>query len=151
MEWGRAKTILILTFLLLNVLLGYQLWKNKINLAGEYFHSRELTQQTEQLLKSKGISLAQEIPKQTPLLSEITVKYDRTYHQDDIVPLPEAIPTQTVLYEQSIRQPLSDYIARTNEYQYDRVLSSKGVYVYNQIYEDIPLFGVPLTFYTKDG
>jgi len=28
MDWGRAKSVLIVSFLVLNVLLGYQLWLN---------------------------------------------------------------------------------------------------------------------------
>lgn len=35
MEWARAKTILIITFFLLNVILGYQLWITKV--ADSYF------------------------------------------------------------------------------------------------------------------
>lgn len=150
MEWGRAKTILICAFLLLNVLLGFQLWNNEINLAGNYFHHRSMTQQTEQLLRSKNIVLKQDIPWEAPLLSEITVRYHDAYHNEAIIPLPQSVPVEDVLYTKSIREPLSSLIAKTDSYQYDPVLSGGGIYHYNQLHEGVPLFGVTLTFYSTE-
>lgn len=152
MDWGRAKSILIFTFLLLNVLLGFQLWHSKINLANHYFNNRSMTQQTEQLLRSKNILLMHDIPKETPSLSEIAVKTASLYvPENTMFTLPEPVPVQEVLYKNSIREPLSTYIPLTEQYQYDPVESESGVYKYNQLYNGIPMFGLGLTFYSEQG
>lgn len=151
MEWGKAKTILIFTFLLLNVLLGLQLWNHKIQLAGNYFDNRAMAQETEQILRNRNIAVLQEIPKETPQLSEITVKYHPEYHQDQRVFLSEPMPVEEVLYTKSIREPLASVIANSDEYAFDPVNSENGIYRYNQLHEGFPLFDVSLTFYSHNG
>ena len=86
MEWARAKTILIVTFFLLNVILGYQLWI-QTNVAGTYFEHAEIREEMNQLLRGMNIRLEKEIPRETPHLREITVSLSGSPDSSTVIPL----------------------------------------------------------------
>ena len=58
MDWGRAKSVLILAFLLLNVLLGYQLWMDVRERLQPNNNVTELSPETLAVIKQKGIELS---------------------------------------------------------------------------------------------
>ncbi len=151
MEWGRAKTILILAFLFLNVLLGYQLWSQKLDIVGEVNDSASIVLETEQLLASRGIMLETAIPKDTPRANEITVRF-----------LMQADPMGRTLISPPIRgldlfgrtdwqSSLSNYIDYVEEYMPDPIMSRPGALVLDQVHEGIPLFEVNLSLYDGGG
>ena len=83
MDWSKAKNILILAFLALNIFLGYSLWKEAYLL----FPSRVVTYQeiekAEQKLDSINLELKASIPRQIYFMSFLTVS-NKTYEGEDL-------------------------------------------------------------------
>ncbi|QJC54075.1 hypothetical protein HGI30_22815 [Paenibacillus albicereus] len=75
MDWGRAKSVLILAFLLLNLLLGYQLWGDVRERVQPSSNSAELSPETLAALKAKRVAFSGVIPKETPVLHDLTYRY----------------------------------------------------------------------------
>ncbi|CAM3648221.1 two-component system regulatory protein YycI [Marinicrinis lubricantis] len=149
MEWGRAKTILILAFLGLNLVLGYQLWFIKKDVFGSKMNSSEMTQQTLELLEDKGITVKQDIPKDTPKAGEIVVRFESKpgKYGDGMYRL--SLEDAVLLEDYS--KGLSGQIDYLEQYKWDPVLSKEGVNVLNQLYNELPLFEVNLKLYYTDG
>lgn len=74
MDWSKAKTILIIAFVVTNLLLGYILFEN--NTTPEPTVSDDFIADVINLLKSKDIELNCNIPKDLPSLSMMTVEYE---------------------------------------------------------------------------
>ncbi len=75
MDWSRAKTILILSFFLLDLVLGYQLWSSRSNeIAGSEITDGTI-EEFDKLLTERNIHVSAEIPPITPTLSTMNVKY----------------------------------------------------------------------------
>lgn len=149
MEWGKAKTILIITFLGLNLLLAYQLWINKSNPVSADF---ELSaQETELLLRSKGIQLDLPIPTHTPTLREITVQFNDRYDPNKVVILPTALARSEQENSDKLAEELVEQIPHAEEYRLDPILSDQRKIVLSQLYNELPMFDVNLTIFNKDG
>ncbi|NDI36918.1 two-component system regulatory protein YycI [Chengkuizengella sediminis] len=149
MEWGRAKSILIFTFLLLNLLLGYQLWINNINLLNPFFGGNEIVQETRKLLEEKGIVFEEEIPVDTLSLKQITIDFEDKYELDE-VKLTQPIEMNQFNIKETSKE-ISQEIINFDQYQVDEILSDENHKVFNQLYENLPLFDVQLTLYgTED-
>lgn len=141
MEWGKAKTILIITFLGLNVLLAYQLWINKNNpVSADIEISAE---ETHALLRAKGIRVDRPIPTHTPTLREITVQFDEQFDPEKIIVLETSIA-------EAEEEQLALEIPHAESYQLDVILSDSRKLVYSQLYNDWPMFEVNLNVYKKD-
>jgi regulatory protein YycI of two-component signal transduction system YycFG len=149
MEWKRAKTILILSFLCLNILLAYQLWINENNQAGADFETNEITEETHELLKSKGIRIEKEIPKETPTLSEITVRFHDSLNEEILLNTP--VKNNLILNKSEFRERLAEEIEHIEFYQLDSVRSSQETHVMNQLYAGLPMFEVNLVLYNKNN
>lgn len=65
MDWSRAKNVLICTFLLLNVVLGYQLWHDAQETAGPNLDFTSLDENTQRLMEEKSIQVLAPIPGDT--------------------------------------------------------------------------------------
>ena len=142
MEWRRAKTILILTFLVLNVLLGYQLWVNT-NLADNVFERAQLREETLDKLRSKGIELNAEVPGETPKLQEITVHFAPSDIRTEPQTLNRSIEVEDVTKKRVIKK-IAEQIPDFESYAFDPVLSGESELVYHQLYEGWPMFEVDL-------
>lgn len=148
MEWARAKTILIITFFLLNVILGYQLWITKV--ADSYFEQAGIREEVQQLLRSKNIRLEKEIPRETPQLREITVTLSGDKNAIEPVRLERPFKLQQ-LARKRIAKDIEKQIPFIDEYEYDPIQSREGLYVMNQLYEQWPMFEINLNlFYEED-
>lgn len=75
MDWSKAKTILIVAFIITNILLGYMLINEK-NI-GESTVKDEFVEDVVKLLQDKNISVATQIPKEMPYLNTMTVEYEK--------------------------------------------------------------------------
>lgn len=152
MEWGRAKTILICTFLLLNVLLGYQLFVQNMEFPGSYFGMSALREDMNKVLESKNIQVNDDIPSETPHL-RVTLE------------LPSLPSEEADLTFQSLQEPfdvsllgrnrisseLSAQIEDFSEYAYDAASSTHSERVYYQLFEEEwPMFEVNLRLYVED-
>lgn len=74
MDWKRAKTILIVMFLVINIFLSYQLVATSRN-QYRYTNSQELTS-IEQYMNSKNIKFETKIPDKVVLTPSLKVKYE---------------------------------------------------------------------------
>ena len=73
MDWSKAKTYLILTFLLLDILLGYQFYSAREQ-AQEYVQSFSAQlQELKDMLRENHVVLQAEVPKDTPVMSFLQV------------------------------------------------------------------------------
>lgn len=79
MDWSKAKSYLILTFLLLDILLGYQYYTAREQ-AQEYVQSfSSQLQELKDLLREHHMVLQTDVPKDTPTMSFLQVSHP---HQD---------------------------------------------------------------------
>lgn len=153
MEWGKAKTILIITFLMLNVLLAYQLWTNKSHPFG--FDLRVSTEATEALLDSKGIRLERPIPTFTPMLREITVQFSDEFDPDEALRLDglSMADEEGEVDREALLDALISLIPQASSYELDTIVSSDGddYLVLSQLYNDLPLFEVNIIIEKKEA
>ncbi|NLP36783.1 MAG: hypothetical protein GX357_03945 [Firmicutes bacterium] len=78
MDLSKAKTLLIVAFLGLNIFLGYKLWANPKSLWQGDVLTNEQAEQARELLQAHGFSLQTPIPKQIPQLALLHVaRYTR--------------------------------------------------------------------------
>lgn len=73
MDLSRAKTILIMAFLVLNFFLGLLLWQNPRNLRVQGGLTAEEAEQAKTALREAGFELQTALPRQTPRLSLLHV------------------------------------------------------------------------------
>ena len=77
-DLSKAKTLLIVAFLGLNIFLGYKLWANPKSLWQGDVLTNEHAEQARELLQAHGFSLQTPIPKQIPQLALLHVaRYTR--------------------------------------------------------------------------
>lgn len=150
MEWGRAKTILVVTFFFLNVLLGLQLWADKFDLFGFSFGGNEEIESVKQHLQNKGIVLKQEITTETPKVREIYVKYKLRAEQMGRIPIHPPVSMKKQRGEESWQEKLKGTIVHFNDYETDPLLSSEHQLVLNQVIGGLPLFQFQITLWTEE-
>ncbi|PYI52413.1 two-component system regulatory protein YycI [Paenibacillus flagellatus] len=152
MDWSRAKTIFILSFLALNVLLGYELWIGKWNVIGESKQSSaDVEQELNRILVNRGIKMTAEVPKDSPKMREIVVKWvdGETYGRK--ITLSEPIRYNLFLSKGSLKDLASRAIPKIESYAYDRITSKDGMFMMNQMIGEYPLFDVNLELYVTNG
>ncbi|WP_052339604.1 two-component system regulatory protein YycI [Gorillibacterium massiliense] len=143
MDWGRAKTVLILSFLLLNALLGYQLFINRDQAGGQSDAAR-VKEDTLKLLEVKQIQLKVEsIPKQTPKLRAFY--YKEVLNAQEPVELSEPIGSGTLIGRNVLKAEMEKAgIVNYDRYRIDASTSKPGMKVYDQLHDDLPIFDVSL-------
>lgn len=81
MDWSKAKTILIIAFIITNILLVYVIMgENHIN--NEPTIKDEFIEDVMKLLKDKNITVSAQIPKDIPHLNAMTVEYENVNIQE---------------------------------------------------------------------
>lgn len=80
MDWSKAKTILIIAFIVTNLLLIYMLFENKQIV--EPTISDDFIEEVVKLLDTKDISLKCEIPRELPSLTIMSVEYEKNNAAD---------------------------------------------------------------------
>lgn len=162
MDWSRAKTILILSFLCLNLFLAYQLWEERQNQGIEGQISQLQIDELKQRLRNASIGFDEEdIPEEMPDMSNIRVSIEKLDQQDFppqvslvewenqklTVALDEPLQLTAQLAENERTIVLSSLVPRINHYVYDPVISSQLRWVYVQQIHDYPVFSSRLLFY----
>ncbi|WP_442602483.1 two-component system regulatory protein YycI [Paenibacillus sp. KN14-4R] len=153
MDWGRAKTILIFSFVILNMILGYQLWARELKQTDLVIDTAEQIEETNRLLASKNITLAVDMPKEVPKLKELTLKYnDENMKTGEIKKLKTPVEVSAFMNKLMTReQAMKMEIPWMEKYQYDPVVSKDNLYIMNQMFEQLPLFDVRLELYEENG
>lgn len=149
MEWSRAKTILIMAFLALNILLGYQLWIGKIELEKTTINSEETTREIQQLMTNKDIRLEASVSEEAPKLQDISIRFDSAFDSQRVIEVEKPFYSNN-LYKASEKSKLQQ-IPHFSEYQLDEGVSSSEVYVLHQLYNGYPMFEVNLKLLAKHG
>jgi regulatory protein YycI of two-component signal transduction system YycFG len=152
MDWGRAKLVLILSFLFLNLLLGYQMWATRWDPAILNSGTAALKEETRVILASKNIRVLNTIPKEVPKLRQISVKFADNNGNPSLIPLQTPVAFTSITSKNSLRDLASKAdIPNAADYQLDLSLEKDGVHVFNQMYGDIPMFDVTLQLFAKKG
>ncbi|MBP1932306.1 two-component system regulatory protein YycI [Ammoniphilus resinae] len=158
MDWRRAKTLLIIAFLLLDSFLAFQLWSGRHEgvEVGEQFLSGSTNLQD--VLQARGITLKVETPTDTPVMNYLNIKYadfrttqvqtlpnqsgDRIgnvlqsrFHEP--IPLPED-------QREALKNRLKGQILFIDEYERDPAVTDKDRIRYLQQWNSYPLFGATL-------
>jgi regulatory protein YycI of two-component signal transduction system YycFG len=144
MEWGRAKTILILAFLMLNLMLGYQLWQSKFKLPDESSEIELIAEEVMSIAASKNIMLDAVIPNETPRMNEITVTFGEEGIMGKKVEFDQAIPYNIAITGSEAWTVLAEHIPNLDEYRYDPYTSHSGIVVLHQLANGYPMFDVRL-------
>lgn len=86
MDWAKAKSVLIIAFIITNIILGYNLYIDKIKTNKDVFFQQEYIEDLNKLLKTKNIKVDCDLPTDIPKLSILHVKYetleDRNFRHD---------------------------------------------------------------------
>jgi len=164
MDWGRTKTIFIITFIILNLLLGYQIYlKQK-----EYLQDIQSTnsiQELNSILKLQGIKLGSEIPKEIPELHFVQMKKTETKFNPSLVEkisssgsdkeyyqIHEPIKIEKNNNSQEISSKMKKVINNITEYTSDpyEISGSSSYLTFHQQIQGYPYFGDTLTLQVTD-
>ncbi|WP_127582175.1 two-component system regulatory protein YycI [Paenibacillus koleovorans] len=151
MDWSRAKTILIFSFLLLNLTLGYELWANQWLRGEGKTVSADMAVELNRLMQSRNIRVEMDIPTDVPKMQEIVVKWmdGNTYGRK--VTLAQPLKYNRFLSKGSLKDLANHSIPNAEAYRYDPVSAMDGVYRMNQLYLDYPMFDVTMELFMTDG
>ncbi|HZG57306.1 two-component system regulatory protein YycI [Paenibacillus sp.] len=148
MDWSRAKTVLIWAFLFLNILLGYQLWMDELNLT-TFAENAARREEMNRLLALKDIRLEAAVPEGTPVLSEITVSLSSAEGPD--VPAPLRTPFARARLDDLslVKESLAEDVPTIEAYEPDPYAARDGdmAYVMNQLHDGLPMFEMRLELY----
>lgn len=150
MDWSRAKTVLIVSFLLLNVLLGYQLWMDELNL-NTFTENAARREEMNRAFAVKDISLEAAVPEGTPELREITVRLERG-GKSAPAELPEPFPISLLIDPAYVKSALRAHVLQIDSYEPDPFAIGPGdpIYVLNQLHGDLPMFEMRVELYAQD-
>jgi regulatory protein YycI of two-component signal transduction system YycFG len=154
MDWRRAKSVLIISFLMLNVLLGSQLWmewRERLNTAVDW---TSLPPETQQFMRDKHIQVDDnaKIPTETPVMRELTYTFKQRAEAGisdriSIAPSPE---TRIVYFEAEMAQALGGVIPELGSYTLDQPGSRDGVFVFNRMEGRWPMFDIHLELFHSE-
>lgn len=151
MDWGKAKTVLIIAFVLLNVLLGYQLWSELRAELDVNQKQAELPADKLVIMQQKNITLAASLPVETPKMGDLTYLLEiRDAKDENIIELAEAVDSSIVFNDQQLRRSLGYIIPNISDYAFDVNSSSDGVFVLNRLVNGKPMFFTRLELYNSD-
>ncbi|MFC5529561.1 two-component system regulatory protein YycI [Cohnella yongneupensis] len=155
MDWRRAKSVLIFSFLMLNILLGYQLWtewRERLNTTVDW---TSLPPETQEIMREKNIKFMVEakIPTETPVMrSELTYSFRQRVGSDpsDRIAIPNPPETRVVFNEQELTTALGSVIPELGVYRFDDLSSRQGVFVFNRLVGGYPMFKIHLELFYSD-
>ncbi len=84
MDWSKAKNILILTFLALNIFLGYSLWKESYQLFSSRVVTYQEIEEAKQKMSTLNLELKAPIPRQIYFMSFLAVT-NRKHEGEELV------------------------------------------------------------------
>lgn len=152
MDWRRAKSILIFAFLCLNLILAYQLWEDRFSQAASDQEAADLEVDTRKLLESKSIRVIPEIPKETPKLPIINVSLREEFRNPQVTRLSQPIRYISMLNRSTLREiEGKSGLRHFDAYRLDTSYGRKDVFLFYQIYRDLPMFDVTVQLFAENG
>lgn len=155
MDWSRAKTVMIVSFLLLNILLGYQLWSDVRTQLNANANSAELPADKLQIMQQKRITLSTNLPPETPMMGDLTylLQSDSRDNRKATLIVP-AVDSAVVFNENQLEKTLGKLIPDLSEYVYDLHSSREGVrdgvFVMHRVVDGRPMFHTKLELYNSN-
>jgi len=154
MDWRRAKSVLIVSFLLLNIVLGYQLWtewRERLNTAVSW---TSLPPETIQFMRENNIQVDDnaKIPTETPNMREISYMFKQAAKHGasegkEIVSPPET----RIVFGEELLKVLGGVIPELDKYELDQPGSREGSYfVFNRMEGGWPMFDIHLNLFYSD-
>lgn len=152
MDWGRAKNVLILAFLLLNLLLGYQLWKDWREQGRSSVDWTSLPPDTQKIMQQKNIRVEGRIPTETPNMHSLTftLKKPPSADPDERTTIDPPRESRVVFNKKELVEALGALIPDLRDYEYDQLGSREGVFVLNRMVDGWPMFDIRLELYNSD-
>lgn len=151
MDWSRAKSVLIMSFLMLNILLGYQLWNDIREQLDANVKYAELPQDKVMLMQQKRITLAANLPSDTPRLGDLTYLLHSDVHQkSEPTPLEKPVDSALNFNKQGLIKAIGDEVPELEHYAYDLHTSREGVFVLHRMVDGRPMFNVKLELYNSN-
>lgn len=154
MDWRRAKSVLIFSFLMLNVLLGYQLWtewRERLNTAADW---TSLPPETQQVMYEKNIGFDPDakIPTETPIMRELNYTFTSLADSARDKPIPLANPPETriVYFEKELKTALEGVIPDLELYAFDELGRTDKEFVFNRLENGYPIFDIRLELIYSD-
>jgi len=151
MDWSRAKTILIIVFALLNLLLAYQLWSDRLWFSGDHPELTEEDRALAQVLELKSIRLLTDLPDETPALGEVTVNVHPENGVPETVALEEPFQLAEPFVAEASKEALAKALSRDLDYVYSAADSRRDVHVFFQQHKGYPLFDIRVELFVENG
>jgi len=148
MDWGKAKNIFIITFLILNISLGYQLYLKNFNQLQGLQTTNNDKEEISEKLRQQQIELTIEIPKEMPEMHFLQVKNNiyanYSFLNNNQGKEADKNSLQLIIYRN---------ITNFEQYKYsEKDSNNDDYYVYYQYDEDFPFYGSKLEVYlNEDG
>ncbi len=154
MDWRRAKNVLIVSFLLLNIVLGYQLWtewRERLNTTANW---TSLPPETIQFMRENNIQVADnaKIPTETPNMREISYIFKQSATHNVAAGKQIVSPPETrIVFGEELLKVLGGVIPELDKYALDQPGSREGFYfVFNRMEGGWPMFDIHLNLFYSD-
>lgn len=150
MDWSRAKNVLIYAFLMLNLVLGYQLWSDLREQADANPDLTSLTDNTQQVMEDKGIRVTGQLPEETPKLPKINYRFTGAEDGEQIM-LNTPVSSRLIFTHDELVSELKDAIPAIGSYRYDPLDNGEGRFALHPLVKGkYPLFTVNLNLYYSE-
>ena len=139
MDWSRAKTIFILSFFILNLSLGYQLYLKKTETIQNLQWTSSNLEELQEKLTQQSIQLVEEIPKNVPEMHFLQVKNDIYFSNQNINEKVDKFLDRDEI--ESVVEPL---FRNFQEYKYNSYESRQTRLIYYQSIDHYPIFAAKI-------
>jgi len=154
MDWRRAKSVLIVSFLLLNIVLGYQLWGEWRERLNTTVNWTSLPPETLQFMRENNIQVddTAKIPTETPNMREISYTFKQRASSNQAKWKEFASPPETrIVFGEELAQSLGGVIPELDRYALDQPASREGSYfVFNRMEGGWPMFDIHLNLFYSE-
>ncbi len=165
MDWNKAKSLLIVSFLFLNILIGYQLYLKEREYLQNVQWSGNTVDELKESLLSQGIHIEVEIPKEIPDMQFLQVKNKDFKFTEKETPEGAFVLDEGKIYfkfyqpllleepfqRSVIEAKIEKYINFFDQYTYNPTNSDESRISYYQINNNKPYFDSKLEIYLKDN
>lgn len=129
MDWSKAKNILIVSFLILNLLLVYRLYIEPISALATEGLSRERMEAIEQLLVKNGVSVKFALPRTVPRMPVVNIQV-RSYKGPELEQMKNSILGEGAVQTSVNALPLDDQPASFSLGYEELVITARGYVTY---------------------
>lgn len=136
MDWSKAKTILIIAFACLNILLGYQLWASWDGEHENGVANSQMAQELDQLLQARNIHLAGPLSDDGQKMGYLHVRVEQMDRSWKRLSKPVALDRDVESVIDALRAQLREIAA----YEWDSESSRRDTWVFYQMVDQFPVY-----------